>query len=141
MTRHLVTTVPVRARSTLDSLVAATNYACEMDGMFGVAVAQEILDQPEIVAPIRQSEAAGVPRHVRMDRRQSGQLGLLWEFSEQLHQVQNRLRQLIELRGWDLIIDSGRIPDQRHGFSDRLPWPLSLTFVPEPSISLARHVR
>ena len=42
--------------------------------MSGVAVAKVILDQPEIVAPIRESEAAGVPEHVRMDRRQSGSL-------------------------------------------------------------------
>jgi len=40
--------------------------------MSGVAVAQVILDQPEIVAPIRQGEAARVPQHVWMDRRQSG---------------------------------------------------------------------
>jgi hypothetical protein len=38
----------------------------------GVAVAQVILDQPEVVAPIRQGEAAGVPQHVRMHRRQAG---------------------------------------------------------------------
>jgi hypothetical protein len=43
-----------------------------MDGMSGVAMAKVVLDQPEIVAPIRESEAAGVPQHVRMDRRQSG---------------------------------------------------------------------
>jgi hypothetical protein len=30
-----------------------------MDGVSGIAVAQVILDQPEIVSPIRQSEAAG----------------------------------------------------------------------------------
>jgi hypothetical protein len=45
MTRHLVTTLLVRARSTPDSLEAATDYACVMDGMSGVAVAQVILDQ------------------------------------------------------------------------------------------------
>jgi hypothetical protein len=45
-----------------------------MDGMSGIAVAKVILDQPEIVPPIRESEAAGVPEHVRMDRRQSGSL-------------------------------------------------------------------
>ena len=39
-----------------------------MDGMSGVAVAKVILDQPEIVAPIRESEAARVPQHVRMNR-------------------------------------------------------------------------
>jgi Tn3 transposase DDE domain len=42
-----------------------------MDGMSGVTVAKVLLDQPEIVAPIREGEAAGVPEHVRMDRRQS----------------------------------------------------------------------
>jgi hypothetical protein len=72
MTRNLVTTPLVRARSTPDSLEAATDYACVMDGMSGVAVAQVNLDQPEIVAPIRQSEAAGVPQHVRMYWRQPG---------------------------------------------------------------------
>jgi hypothetical protein len=45
-----------------------------MDGMSGVAVAKVILDQPEIVVPIRESEAAGMPQHMRMDRRQSGSL-------------------------------------------------------------------
>jgi hypothetical protein len=35
-------------------------------------VAQVILDQPEIVSPIRQGEAAGVPQHVRVHRRQTG---------------------------------------------------------------------
>ena len=43
-----------------------------MDGMSGIAVAKVILDQPEIVAPIREREAARVPEHVRMDRRQPG---------------------------------------------------------------------
>jgi hypothetical protein len=38
----------------------------------GIAVAEVILDQPEIVAAIRESKAAGVPQHVRMDRRQAG---------------------------------------------------------------------
>ena len=71
MSRHLATTT-VRALSTPDSLEAATDYACVMDGMSGVAVAKVILDQPEIVAPIRESEAAGVSQHVRIDRRQSG---------------------------------------------------------------------
>jgi hypothetical protein len=43
-----------------------------MDGMSGVPVAEEVLDQPEVVAPIREGEGAGVPQHVGMDRRQSG---------------------------------------------------------------------
>jgi hypothetical protein len=43
-----------------------------MDGMSGIAVAQVVLDQPEIVTSIRESEAAGVPQHVRMNRRQAG---------------------------------------------------------------------
>ena len=42
-----------------------------MDGMSGIAVAKVILDQPEIVAPIRECEAAGVPQHVRMNRWQA----------------------------------------------------------------------
>jgi hypothetical protein len=69
MTRHLATTPLVRARSTPDSLEAATDYACVMDGMSGVTVTKVILDQPEVVSPVRQGEAAGVPQHVRMDRR------------------------------------------------------------------------
>jgi hypothetical protein len=43
-----------------------------MDGMSGVAVAKVILDQPEIVAPIRQSETTGASQHVRTDWRQAG---------------------------------------------------------------------
>jgi hypothetical protein len=45
-----------------------------MDGMSRVAVAKVIPDQPEIVAPIPESEAVGVPEHMRMNRRQSGSL-------------------------------------------------------------------
>jgi len=45
-----------------------------MDDMSGVAVAQVILDQPEIVSPIRQSETAGVSQHVRMHRWQTRSL-------------------------------------------------------------------
>src|SRR4051812_42640682 len=55
-----------------DPLKAAAGDACVMDGVSGVAVAEVILDQPEIVAPVREGEAAGVPQHVRMNRRQSG---------------------------------------------------------------------
>jgi hypothetical protein len=40
--------------------------------MSKVAVAEVILDQPEIVALIGEGETAGVPEHVRMNRRQSG---------------------------------------------------------------------
>jgi hypothetical protein len=35
-----------------------------MDGTSGVAVAKVTVDQPEIVAPIRECEATGVPEHV-----------------------------------------------------------------------------
>jgi hypothetical protein len=45
-----------------------------MDGVSGISVAQVILDQPEIVTPIRQSKAAGVSQRVRMDLRQAGAL-------------------------------------------------------------------
>jgi hypothetical protein len=38
----------------------------------GVAGAEVILDQVEIVAPISESEPAGVSQYVRMNRRQSG---------------------------------------------------------------------
>jgi hypothetical protein len=57
-----------------DTFKAAADDACVMDGMSGVAVAEVILDQPEIVAPIRECEATGVSQHVRMNRRQSGAL-------------------------------------------------------------------
>jgi hypothetical protein len=43
-----------------------------MDDMSGITAAKVMLDQPEIVAPIRQIEAAGVPQHLRMDWRQFG---------------------------------------------------------------------
>ena len=52
-----------------DSFKAAAGDTCVMNGMSGVAVAKVILDQPEIIAPIRESEAAGVAQHVRIDRR------------------------------------------------------------------------
>jgi hypothetical protein len=40
--------------------------------VFWVAVAEVILGQPEIVAPVGESEAAGVPEHVGMDVGQPG---------------------------------------------------------------------
>jgi hypothetical protein len=40
--------------------------------VFWVAVAEVILDQTEIVAPVGESEAAGVPEHVGMDVGQPG---------------------------------------------------------------------
>jgi hypothetical protein len=43
-----------------------------MNGMSGVAVAQVILDQPEVVPPVRQGEAARVPQHVWMNWRKAG---------------------------------------------------------------------
>jgi len=45
-----------------------------MDGVSRVAVAKVILDQPEIVTPIRQGETTGVSQHMWMDRRQAGAL-------------------------------------------------------------------
>ena len=58
--------------STPDPFKAAAGDACVMDGMSWVAVAEVILDQPEIVAPNRESETTGVPQHVRVNWRQSG---------------------------------------------------------------------
>jgi len=43
-----------------------------MGSVSGITVSEVILDQPEIVSPIREREAARVPEHVRMDRRQPG---------------------------------------------------------------------
>ena len=45
------------AGSAPDALEPAADDAGVMDGVSGVAMAQVILDQPEIVTPIRQSEA------------------------------------------------------------------------------------
>src|SRR5262249_14800949 len=59
------------AGSTPDSLEAAAGDTGVMDGVSRVAVAKVILDQPEIVTPIRQGETTGVPQHVRVDRRQA----------------------------------------------------------------------
>ncbi len=42
--------------------------------MSGIAVTKVILDQPEIIASIRECEATGVSQHVRMNRRQAGTL-------------------------------------------------------------------
>ena len=61
-------------RLTPDSFKAAAGDARVMDGVSGIAVAQVILDQPEVVTSIRQSEATGVSQHVRMDRQQAGAL-------------------------------------------------------------------
>ena len=64
---------PVRNdRLTPDSLEAAADDAGVMDGVSGVAVAQVILDQPEIITPICEGEAAGVPQHMRVNLRQAG---------------------------------------------------------------------
>ena len=53
-------------RSALDPFKSAADDACVMDGMPGIAVADVILDQQEIVAPIREGKAAGMPQRVRM---------------------------------------------------------------------------
>jgi hypothetical protein len=45
-----------------------------MDGISGVAVAKVILDQPEIIVPIREGEAAAEPKYVSMNRLRSGAL-------------------------------------------------------------------
>jgi hypothetical protein len=60
------------ACSTPDSFKAAADDAYVMGRVPGITVAEVILDQSEIVAPIREREAARVPEHVRMDRRQPG---------------------------------------------------------------------
>ena len=40
--------------------------------MSGIAVVKVILDQPEVVAPVREGKAAGVPQHLRIDWQLSG---------------------------------------------------------------------
>ena len=64
-----------------------------MNGVSGVPVAQVILDQPEIVPPVRQAKAAGVPQHVWVRRQQGGR----------------------HRRGGDQVID--RLPGQRLALS------------------------
>ena len=39
-------------------------------GVLGIAVAEVVLDEPQIVAPVGEGEAAGVTQHVWVDRRQ-----------------------------------------------------------------------
>src|SRR5215217_1272424 len=43
-----------------------------MGRVLGLAVAEIVLDQPQVVALVREIEAAGVAEHVRADRRQPG---------------------------------------------------------------------
>jgi hypothetical protein len=40
------------------------------DRVLGIAVAEIVLDEPQIVAAVGEGEAAGVTQHVRVDRRQ-----------------------------------------------------------------------
>lgn len=46
-----------------------------MDGMPGIAMAQVVLDEPQVVPLVSQDEPAGMTQRVRMDARQSGTLG------------------------------------------------------------------
>ena len=46
-----------------------------MNRVFGVAVPEVILDEPQVVTLIRQVKPAGMPQHVRMKRTESGAPG------------------------------------------------------------------
>ena len=46
-----------------------------MEGVPGVAVAEVVLDQAEVISLVGQREAAGVPQRVRMHVRQAGPSG------------------------------------------------------------------
>jgi hypothetical protein len=59
------------AASASQPLEAAAGGACVADGVPRVAVAEVVLDQAQVVAPVGQLEAAGVAHHVRVDGRRS----------------------------------------------------------------------
>ena len=46
-----------------------------MDGVLGIAVAEVVLDQAQVVALVGEVVAAGVPERVRVDARQTGAPG------------------------------------------------------------------
>ena len=46
-----------------------------MDGVFGVAVAEVVLDQMQVITLVGEVEAAGMAQHVWMDRRQASACG------------------------------------------------------------------
>ena len=74
-----------------------------MDGVPGVAVAEVVLDQPQVVTLVGQREAAGVPQRVRMHAGQAGALGRRGD------QVVDRLA------GHGLAALGGEQPGQRVG--------------------------
>ncbi len=46
-----------------------------VDGVFGVAVAEVALDQPQVITLVGEVEAAGMAQHVWVDRRQASACG------------------------------------------------------------------
>ena len=54
------------------SLETGSSSARVMSGVPRIAVSKIILDQPQVVSLVRQSEAAGMPQHVWMDVTQTG---------------------------------------------------------------------
>ena len=46
-----------------------------MDGVFGVAVAEVVLDQTQVITLVGEVEAAGMAQHVWLDRRQASACG------------------------------------------------------------------
>src|SRR3954464_6531925 len=58
-----------------EPLEPAAGYAGVMDGVLGVAMAQVVLDEAQIVALVGQIEAARVAQHMRMDGAEPRPLG------------------------------------------------------------------
>src|SRR5215210_6935026 len=66
---------PVCGLSPPEPLEPAAGHAGVMDRVFGVAMAQVVLDEAQIVALVGQIEAARVAQHMRMDRAEPRPLG------------------------------------------------------------------
>src|SRR5215210_2982630 len=66
---------PVCGLSPPEPLESAAGHACVMDRVLGVAMAQVVLDEAQIVALVGQIEAARVAQHMRMDRAEPRPLG------------------------------------------------------------------
>src|SRR5215217_5636412 len=58
---------PIRLLSPPEPLEPAADHAGVMDGVLGVAMAQVVLNEAQIVALVGKVEAARVAQHVRMD--------------------------------------------------------------------------
>ena len=82
-----------------------------VDGMLGVAVAEVVLDQPQVVALVGEVVAAGVSEHVRVDARQASALrGEAYEIADGL--PGERLATLGQEQPGQLVLPGGEVaPD------------------------------